>query len=226
MIYPWFFILLFRHIHYKIAEKFVSIKTKKYFFATQRNFFHIFKVLFSGMDEKTLIAECVKGNAKAQKTLFDKTSSKMMVVCLRYFPNRMEAEDILQDGYIKVFQNIGNYKHDGSFEGWMRRIFANTALDEIRRRKTVLEEQDVSDFSYKITNHEKTDGNLQADDLLKMVQELPDGYRIVFNMFAIEGYSHKEISDILEISENTSKSQFFRARALLRTQLEKIDFER
>ncbi len=178
------------------------------------------------MDEKTLITGCVKGDAKAQKALFDKYASKMMVVCMRYFPNKMEAEDILQDGFVKIYQKIDHYKHDGSFEGWLRRIFANTALDEIRRRKTNIEEQDVSEFSYKITNNETTDGDLQADDLLKMVQALPDGYRIVFNMFAIEGYSHKEIAEKLGISENTSKSQFFRAKAFLRTQLEKIEFER
>lgn len=178
------------------------------------------------MDEKTLIAGCVKGDAKAQKTLFDKYASKMMVVCMRYFPNKMEAEDILQDGFVKVFQKIDHYKHEGSFEGWLRRVFANTALDEIRRKRTNIEEQDVSELSYKITNHESTDDDLQADDLLKMVQGLPDGYRIVFNMFAIEGYSHKEIAETLGISENTSKSQFFRAKAFLRTQLEKIEFER
>jgi len=178
------------------------------------------------MDDKTLIAGCVKGDAKAQKALFDKYASKMLVVCLRYFPNKMEAEDILQDGFVKIFHKIVDFKEDGSFEGWIRRIFVNTALDELRKRKSIFEEKDVSEFSYKITNNQSTDGDLRADDLLKMVQTLPDGYRIVFNMFAIEGYSHKEIAEILNISENTSKSQFFRAKALLRTQLEKIDFER
>lgn len=178
------------------------------------------------MDDRTLITGCVKGDAKAQKALFDKFASKMMVVCMRYFPNKMEAEDILQEGFVKIFQKIEHYKFDGSFEGWMKRIFASTALDEIRRRKTIIEEQDVSEYSYKIINNSATDGDLQADDLLKMVQALPTGYRIVFNMFAIEGYSHKEIAEILSISESTSKSQFFRAKALLKTQLEKIDFER
>jgi RNA polymerase sigma-70 factor (ECF subfamily) len=178
------------------------------------------------MDEKTLIAGCVKGDAKAQKALFDKFASKMMVVCMRYFPNKMEAEDILQEGFVKIFQKIENYKFDGSFEGWMKRVFANTALDEIRRRKTILEEQDVSEYSYKIFNNSSTDENLRADDLLKMIQALPVVYRVVFNMFAIEGYSHKEIAEILDISENTSKSQFFRAKALLKAQLEKIEFER
>lgn len=178
------------------------------------------------MDEKTLIAGCVKGDAKAQKTLFDKFSSKMLVVCMRYFPNKMEAEDILQDGFVKVFQKIDHYKHDGSFEGWMRRVFANTALDELRRRKTIFEEQDVADISYKLPGSVQTDESLRAADLLKLVQALPDGYRTVFNMFAIEGFSHKEIAEQLGISESTSKSQFFRARAYLQTQLEKIDFER
>lgn len=187
---------------------------------------YIYIVLLMVMDEKTLINGCVKGEARAQKALFDKFASKMLVVCLRYFPNKMEAEDVLQDGFVKVFQKIEHYKFDGSFEGWLRRVFANTALDEIRRRKTNIEEQDVSEFSYKISSNNATDGDLQADDLLKMVQALPVGYRVVFNMFAIEGYSHKEIAEILDIPENTSKSQFFRAKALLKTQLEKIEFER
>jgi len=178
------------------------------------------------MDEITLIAECVKGNARAQKMLFDKFASKMLTVCRRYFPNKMEAEDILQDGFVKVFQHLENYQHKGSFEGWMRRIFANTALDELRKRKDFLEEKDVSDLSYKLDASISSDDAVQADDLLRMIQALPTGYRIVFNLFAIEGYSHKEIAKKLKISENTSKSQYFRAKAILKAHLEKLNFER
>lgn len=178
------------------------------------------------MDEKALITACVKGDAKAQKMLFDKFASKMFATCLRYFPSKMEAEDILQDGFVKVFQKLEKYNFNGSFEGWMRRVFVNTALDEIRKKKSIFEEKDVSEYAYKIENDYRTDGDLRTNDLLKLVQDLPDSYRIVFNMFAIEGYSHKEIAETLSISENTSKSQYFRAKALLKTQLEKIEFER
>lgn len=179
------------------------------------------------MEEKTLIAECVKGNAKAQKLLFDKYASKMLAVCMRYFSNKMEAEDVFQEGFVKVFKNIGDFKNLGSFEGWIRRIFIHAALDELRKHKDFLVESDVQDIPHQLSPlNNRADNQLLADDLMKMVMALPDGYRTIFNMFALEGYSHKEIAELLNISENTSKSQYFRAKALLRTQLEKIDFER
>lgn len=179
------------------------------------------------MDDKTLIAECVKGNAKAQKALFDKYASKMLAVCMRYFSNQMEAEDVLQDGFVKVFNNLDKYDDRGVFEGWMRRIFVNTALDELRRRKMQFSEEDIGDISYKIEPASKrTDDNILAEDLMKLVRAMPEGYRIIFNLFAIEGYSHKEIAQQLNIEESTSKSQYFRARAFLRQRLEKLNFER
>lgn len=179
------------------------------------------------MDEKALIEGCVKEDARAQKMLFDKYASKMLAVCMRYFNNKMEAEDILQEGFIKVFKHIRNYEQKGSFEGWMRRIFVNTALDEIRKKKMNFDESDIEEIPFKIGfEQHNSEDQLFADDLMKIVQALPTGYRTIFNLFAIEGYSHKEIADMLNISESTSKSQYFRAKALLKTQLEKIDFER
>lgn len=178
------------------------------------------------MDDTTLINECVKGNAKAQRMLFDKFASKMMAVCMRYCMDTMEAEDVLQDGFVKVFNKLPDFKNDGSLEGWIRRIMVNTSLDSIRKNKRYANDANLDDVAFKVTNFEMASDQIMAEDLLKLVQAMPEGYKVIFNLFAIEGYSHKEISDSLGISENTSKSQYSRARAYLRTQLEKLEIER
>jgi len=178
------------------------------------------------MDDETLVVECVKGNAKAQRMLFEKFAPKMMAVCLRYSKDVEEAEDILQDGFIKMFNKLPDFKMEGSLEGWVRRIMVNTSLDAIRRNKKHLGDSKLEDVDYKISAQESTMDNLLAEDLMKLVQKLPDGYKVVFNLFAIEGYSHKEIADLLGVTENTSKSQYSRARAYLRAQLEKLNSER
>jgi RNA polymerase sigma factor (sigma-70 family) len=175
------------------------------------------------MDDKTLVTECAKGNSRAQRALFDKFDPKMLAVVMRYLRNMDEAEDTLQDGFVKIFQKIGEFKMEGSLEGWIRRIMVNTALDMLRKNKKLLGDTQLDDVSYKIAfeDHGFEDMNLQH--LLRMIDALPDGYRVVFNMFAIEGYSHKEIADTLGVTENTSKSQYSRARAFLRNQLEKVE---
>lgn len=178
------------------------------------------------MNEQTLIQKCIEGNAKAQKALFDKFAPKMMTVCLRYVSNRMEADDVIQDGFIKLFHNLPNYRFEGSFDGWVRRIFVNTALDHIKRNKNSLFEVSVDEIQINVSSEYSPSAALQENDLLKMVQNLPTGYRTVFNLYAIEGYSHKEIGEMLQISENTSKSQYSRAKLFLQSQLEKIKFER
>jgi len=180
----------------------------------------------SVMDDVTLITECLKGSSLAQKKLFEKFAPKMMFVCLRYCKETEEAEDALQEGFIKIFHYLPNYKNDGSFEGWMRKIFVNTALDLLRKNKKLILNSSLDDVSYLITNNEQASDSLQEEDLLKMIQQMPSGYQVVFNMFAIEGYSHKEIAELLSISEETSKSQYFRARNYLRKQIEKIETER
>lgn len=178
------------------------------------------------MDDDTLVKECVKGNPKAQRMLFDKFSSKMMTVCLRYTKDTSEAEDALQDGFIKIFNKLPEFKMEGSLEGWIRRIMVNTSLDALRRAKRFQTDANLEEVDYKITNFELASDQLQAADLLKIINEMPDGYKVVFNLFAIEGYGHKEIGELLGISENTSKSQYSRARAFLKTQLEKFEIER
>lgn len=178
------------------------------------------------MDDATLINECVKGNAKAQKMLFDKFAPKMMTVCLRYASDNMDAEDILQDGFVKAFNKLVDFKMEGSLEGWVRRIMVNTALDSIRKNKKYAMDANIDDVGFKISNFEVASDQIEAEDLMKLVNSMPDGYRLVFNLFAIEGYSHKEIGELMNISENTSKSQYSRARSYLRTLLEKLEIER
>lgn len=173
------------------------------------------------MDDATLIIECVNGNPRAQRLLFDKFARTMFSVCLRYAKNEEQAEDVLQDGFVKVFGKLKDFKSEGSLEGWIRRIMVNTALDQIRKNNKQLGDTNIDDVGYKIENNDFIVESMMAEDLMKMVQAMPDGYKVVFNMFAIEGYSHSEIADTLGISENTSKSQYSRARAYLRERLEK-----
>ncbi len=175
------------------------------------------------MDDLTLVNECAKGNSKAQRALFDKFAPKMLAVCQRYLRNSQEAEDVLQDGFVKVFQKIVDFKMEGSLEGWIRRIVVNTALDTIRKNKKLLDDVQVEEVQYKVSFIDHQFDGMDLAQLMKLIDGMPDGYRIVFNMFAIEGYSHKEIADTLGVTENTSKSQYSRARAFLRTQLELLE---
>lgn len=178
------------------------------------------------MDDNTLVIECVKGNTKAQRMLFDKFASKMMAVCMRYANDTMEAEDVLQEGFVKVFGKLADFKMEGSLEGWIRRIMVNSSLDALRKNKRFQNDSKLEDVDFKISSSELASDHLLAEDLLKMIQALPEGYKVIFNLFAIEGYSHKEIADLLGVSENTSKSQYSRARAYLRHELEKLEIER
>lgn len=178
------------------------------------------------MDDTTLVKECVKGNAKAQRMLFDKFSRKMLGVCLRYTKNQEEAEDVLQEGFIKTFSKLSDFSHEGSLEGWIRRIMVNTALDLIRKNTKFLNDVPIDIINYQIGINDYIIENLNVEDLLLLIKTMPDGYKVVFNMFAIEGYSHQEIATTLGISESTSKSQFMRAKAYLRGKLELMGHER
>lgn len=179
------------------------------------------------MDDETLVEECVSGNAKAQRLLFDRFSPRMMGAILRYISDRERAEDVLQDGFIKVFNNIHKFENNGSLEGWIRRIMINTALDQIRKDKKRQRDVEIDSMDYfELKQNSKSEGILEAESLLELVQSLPDGYRTVFNLLAIEGYSHKEIAEELNISENTSKSQYSRARSALQELLNKYKIER
>jgi RNA polymerase sigma-70 factor (ECF subfamily) len=173
------------------------------------------------MDDAQLVKECLKGNPKAQKTLFDRFAPMMFVVCLRYFKQRSQAEDALQDALIKVFVKLSEFKNEGVLEGWVRRIVVNTCLDHIRKNLKFQTDVSMGDVEYKIEQQEFTVENLMANDLMKLIQTMPEGYKVVFNLFAIEGYSHQEIAATLGISESTSKSQYLRARGYLKARIEK-----
>ena len=172
------------------------------------------------MTEEQLIDGCVAGKQSAQKLLYDTYSGKMMGVCMRYTSNYEEAQDVLQDALIKVFGKIHLYKKEGSFEGWIRRIVVNTALDHIRKNKKSRETVDADSVFYLLESNDFVLENLAAEDLLKILNTIPTGYKIVFNMYAIEGYSHKEIAEKMGFSVNTSKSQYSRAKAHLRNIIE------
>ena len=175
------------------------------------------------MDEQELIQGCIAARPKAQKALFDIYAPKLYVVCLRYLKDQMRAQDVLQDTFVKIFANISNYKSEGAFEGWLKRIAVNTCLDQLRKDKKLLSDVSIEDVSYQLATQSTSAEKLMADDLLKLVQALPDGYRTVFNLFAIEGFSHQEIAQQLGISESTSKTQYLRARAYLKERIENID---
>lgn len=149
-----------------------------------------------------------------QEELYSRFSPRMYAVCLRYAGNSEEAEDILQEGFIKVFKKMDSFRSEGSFEGWMRRIFVNTAIEHFRRKRYLMPVTEKEENSIEGKYPSVLD-DLGAKDILALVQELSPGYRTVFNMYVVEGYTHREIADMLGISEGTSKSQLSRAKAIL-----------
>ncbi|MFN5477836.1 MAG: RNA polymerase sigma factor [Sphingobacteriales bacterium] len=166
------------------------------------------------VSESDLILGSIRGDRRMQELLYKTYSPKMYGVCLRYAGNPDDAQDILQEGFVKVFKNLNRFRGDGSFEGWIRRIFVNTAIEHYRRKvnmypvtenqENTIEDKDWTAFD-----------RLALKDLLEIIQELSPGYRTVFNMYVVEGYTHRDIADILGISEGTSKSQLARAKAIL-----------
>ena len=171
------------------------------------------------MTDEKLVTGCISKNPSAQKLLFERFSRKMMGVCLRYADRGEEAEDMLQNGFIRVFDKIETFRGSGSLEGWIRKIVVNESLTYLRKNKAMRLNVDIDDAKYMIPGNSHVGENMNEKDLLKMIQQLPIGFRTVFNMYAIEGYSHKEIAEQLGISEGTSKSQYSRARAHLQNML-------
>jgi RNA polymerase sigma factor (sigma-70 family) len=165
---------------------------------------------------RNIIKGCLDGDRRDQELLYRRHASKFYAVCLQYSGNDEEARDILQEGFIKIFENLGNYKFEGSFEGWMRRIMVNTALEKYRSRHNLYRVDDIEMIPEPDADPDNEDyAGLDANDLLGIIRELPPKYRVVFNLYAIEGYSHKEISKMINISEGTSKSNLSRARVIL-----------
>lgn len=172
--------------------------------------------------EEELIEQCRQGKSKAQKQLYDKFSAAMLGLCVRYVKNMAEAEDIMIKGFLKIFSKIDQYEGTGSFEGWMKRIMVNESLMYIRQNKSMYLEVDI-DFADQQPDYSWATETLDAEELQRLIDELPTGYKTIFNLYAIEGYSHKEIANMMGINENTSKSQLSRARALLQKQLVKLE---
>lgn len=167
-------------------------------------------------DIKKIIKGCLAGDRRDQELLYRRHASKLFAVCMQYSGNDEEARDILQEGFIKIFENLANYKHEGSFEGWIRRIVVNTALEKFRSKHNLFRIDDIDTISEPEANPDTEDyAGLEAVDLLYIIRELPPKYRMVFNLYAIEGYSHREIGEMLNISEGTSKSNLSRARTIL-----------
>jgi RNA polymerase sigma-70 factor (ECF subfamily) len=165
---------------------------------------------------KKIIKGCLDGDRRDQELLYRRHAAKLYAVCLQYSGNDEEARDILQEGFIKIFENLDRYKSEGSFEGWMRRITVNTALEKYRSRHNLYRVDDIDTIKEPNAEPENEDyAGLEANDLLDIIRELPTKYRMVFNLYAIEGYSHKEISKMVNISEGTSKSNLSRARVIL-----------
>lgn len=175
-------------------------------------------------NEQELIQGCRRGDRAAQKRLYDSFSPKMYALCCRYVKDSMEAEDVLVTAFTKILDKIDQYKSEGSFEGWIRRVVVNEALTWLRRNRNMYLELELEAADYE-PDYKSLSDHLEAEDLMTMINELPSGYRIVFNLYAIDGYSHKEIADQLGISENTSKSQLSRARAYLQKLLTDNDWK-
>lgn len=165
--------------------------------------------------ESELVQACLKNDRAAQETLYRQHASKMFHICLSYTGDRDTAKDILQESFIKVFKSMGEYKPDKSLEGWIRRIVTNTAIDFYRKQKRLRYFEESYDRTENVSMPANQYVKMNTDNVLQQVKRLPEGARLVFHMFAVEGYSHKEIAGKLNISEGTSKSQFNRARTLL-----------
>lgn len=177
------------------------------------------------INEQKIIDGCISGNSAMQKELFEKHSKALMGVCSRYFKNSDDAEDVLQDSFIKIFSKIKTFRKDVPVFFWMRRIAINTAINKLRENKNLLSESAMA-YSEHFQDNNNVLDNINTKDLLAIVQELPDGFRAVFNLRAIDGYTHAEIAVMLGISEGTSKSQYSRAKSHLRKTLsEKVELE-
>ncbi len=173
------------------------------------------------MDQSEIIASSIKGDQKAQRYLYEKYKVSMFIICQRYARDRSEAEDILQEGFIKIFRDLKQYSGKGALGGWMRRVMVNAALQYLRKWKREFLFTNVEDSQSILHAPETVHSKLGAEELTLLIQRLPLGYRTIFNLYVVEGYPHKEIAEKLGISENTSKTQLRKAKASLRTMLEK-----
>jgi RNA polymerase sigma factor (sigma-70 family) len=195
--------------------------SKSHLFSRDENLDQSMKQEETVSEDLQLASLCAKGDKAAQKRLYDKLAPKMFAVCLRYMGDRETAADILQDGFVTLFSKIESYSGEGSFEGWARKIFVNTALMSLRKNDVLKQSEDI-EVAWGVSSPDASAvQNVSYQELLKLIAQLPPGFRTVFNMYVIEGYSHKEIGEALGISENTSRSQLMRARNMLQGWLKK-----
>ncbi|MFM9986329.1 MAG: RNA polymerase sigma factor [Flavobacteriales bacterium] len=176
---------------------------------------------YNQMDEiREMIDGCVRGEKRSQDKLYKKFSSLLFGICLRYAKNRMEAQDVLQEVFVKIYNNVHTYHHDGSFEGWLRRIAVNTSITNYRKNLKHAYQEDIDDLvRHKDDPVSHEDLEYTAEEMMKCIEKLPPGYKTVFNLYVIEGFMHKEIGDMLGIDVNTSKSQLSRAKTYLQKEL-------
>ncbi len=174
-------------------------------------------------DDLKTIKKCLRKNPRAQRELYERYKRKWFMICLRYAQNKSEAEDILQEGLISVFNNLRQFdSRKASFPAWSNKVMVNAALQHIRKWKKLDFNDSIDDFENQLPDQEEIFDTIGAKELTLLIQKLPEGYKIVFNMYVVEGYMHKEIADILGISESTSKTQLLKAKKMLRNQLEKV----
>ena len=175
------------------------------------------------MDEQNIIGGCIRQNREAQQMLWRRYSAFLLGICLRYASDRQEAEDILQDVMLNVYSNISDYSGTGSFKGWLRKVAVNSAITHYHKNLKYKHHVDIDDYVSAETGIDSFEENFySAEELYRVLNELPPGYRMVFNMYTIEGYKHREIAEMLNIDVNTSKSQYSRAKAMLRKKLEEL----
>ncbi len=175
------------------------------------------KIIALHSNEKQLIKKSIKGDQQAQKLLYDKFSPKMLGVCRQYIKDLHFAEDVMINGFVKVFNHLSSFKSKGSFEGWIRTIMVRESISYLRKRQFVVYDDDAVEANGEVSSG--TDDLLDVEYVQYLIDELPEGYKAVFLLYAIEGYGHKEIAELLEISEGTSKSQLFKARKMLQENL-------
>ena len=174
------------------------------------------------MSEHRLILACKQGKLWARKEVYEQYAPTMMALCRRYVSDVEDAKDVLQEGFLKIFTEIGQYSGSGSFGGWVRRIFVNTSLDYMRKKNRLKQKELLTDFEIGQYADLEDVTDITADDLMLCISELPDTHRTVFNLFAVEGFSHKEIAALLNMPESTSRSFFFRARQLLQERVTRL----
>lgn len=172
--------------------------------------------------EQELIGLCIKGDRIAQKALYDRLAPRMFPLCIRYVGEREVAEDILQDGFVTLFTRLDSFKGDGSFEGWARKIFVNTALMYLRKKDALKMSEEIDSARNLSTDMTSQMDDIGYKELMRLITTLPTGFRTVFNMYVVEGYSHKEIAEALSISETTSRTQLSRARTWLQNKIQEM----